>query len=60
MNDRAPTTVVFVCRKCDTTYSATQSAKRDSEGQFNCPSCAGNVHVWAGRYDYTDWKAFAN
>jgi hypothetical protein len=58
MSDRVPLKVVFVCPKCPSIYQATQRATHDSAGQFDCIGCGAKVHVWAGKYDYTDWQKF--
>jgi hypothetical protein len=49
----------IVCPKCPSIYQATQKrAAHDSVGRFDCSGCGAKVHVWSGRYDYTDWQTF--
>lgn len=54
-------TVIFSCPECGASYQATQEHCPDvREGSFNCQDCEAEVLVWAGKYDYLNWKPFGH
>jgi len=51
------TSVYISCPECKMIYVVSQQlCDTPQAGRFNCEDCGQPVHLWRGRYNFSDWK----